>query len=345
MTVIKVIRPGMYTTIQDAGRYGYQKSGMPVAGAMDLFSLKVANILVGNKDDDACLETTLMGPELEFTGDAIIAVTGGNLTPKINDESINMWCTIRVSKGDVLSFGAVKSGCRSYIAVSGGMDVPIVMGSKSTYTRGKIGGVEGRILKSGDEIKIVQPGINLSVGPLSLPSKFIPEYNSQIIARVVLGPQDDHFTQEGLNTFLSSKYQITNDSDRMGYRLTGPKITHNNGPDIISDGIVMGSIQVPGHGSPIIMMADRQTVGGYTKIATIITPDINSIGQLKPGDIIKFAAIDIKKAHDIYKDYINGLEELRRYVTIQRFNMANTRVYKVKVNSKAYEVMVQEISK
>lgn len=343
MTAIKVIRPGMYTTIQDLGRYNYQKSGMPVAGAMDLFSLMAANMLVGNRDDEACFEATLMGPELEFDSDAVIAVTGGNLSPKVNGRDIDMWSRIKVYKGDVLSFGPIKDGCRSYIAVSGGIDVPIVMGSKSTYVRGKIGGVEGRILKAGDYVKTGHAD-NVPSGAVKLPQELIPTYSSNTTVRVVLGPQDDYFTEEGIKTFLGSEYQVTNEADRMGYRLSGPKIAHKGGADIISDGITMGSVQVPGHGSPIVMMADRQTTGGYTKIATVITPDINYIGQLKPGDKIRFKSITIKEAQEIYKDYKNKLDSIKQYINNYKpNNAAGARKFRVRINSKEYELLVQEI--
>jgi len=342
MTAIKIIKHGMYTTIQDLGRYKYQKSGMPVAGAMDSFSLRVANMLAGNKDDEACIEITLLGPELQFDSEALISVTGGNLEPKINGKDMDMWSGVKVFGGDVLTFGAIKSGCRSYIAAKGGIDVPYIMGSKSTYVRGKIGGLEGRALKAGDEIKVGLPQ-NAHPSIVKLPEELIPSYNGEVTVRVVMGPQDEYFTKEGLDTFLGSQYEVTNEADRMGYRLAGPKINHKSGADIISDGITMGSVQVPGHGAPIIMMADRQTTGGYTKIATAITPDINFVGQLKPKDMIRFKAISIKEAHALYKNYINNLENIRQYIIKYGSNIISTKKFKVVVNSKEYELLVQEV--
>jgi len=339
---IKVIKPGMYTTIQDLGRYNYQKSGMPVAGAMDAFSLKTANILAGNMEGEACFEATLMGPELMFDCDTYIALTGADLSPKVNGKEIAMWSTVRISKGDVLSFGTIKSGCRCYIAVHGGLDVPVVMGSKSTYVRGKIGGYEGRILKAGDVIKIG----NASIGAPSLirlPQEFIPVYKNELTVRAVPGPQDDYFTEEGINTFISSEYKVTNEADRMGYRLEGPKIAHKKGADIISDGITMGSVQVPGHGFPIVMMADRQTTGGYTKIATVITPDIDYVGQLKPGDKLRFKFVTVNEAHEIYKQYINKLNSIKSFVAMPQRDIISTRSYRIRVNSKDYVAIVQEI--
>ena len=343
MTIMKILKPGMYTTIQDVGRYNYQKSGMSVAGAMDQFSLKVANILVGNSDSEACLEATLFGLEIEFGGDALIAVTGANLSPMINNIAVEMWSGVKVSDGDVLSFGTVKSGCRGYIAIASGIDVPDVMGSKSTYVKGKVGGFQGRILKAGDEIKIKSLGENNFNCIVKLPNEFIPSYNKDNTVRVVLGPQDDYFTGNGINTFFNSHYEVTNEFDRMGYRLSGSKITHKTGADIISDGITMGSVQVPGHGAPIIMMADRQTTGGYTKIATVITPDINIVGQLKPGDSVSFKSIDIVEAHKVYKEYMKNFHVIRERVAKLKCTTISSRKLKVKVNNKEYDVFVQEL--
>ncbi len=221
MTIMKILKPGMYTTIQDIGRYNHQKSGMSVSGAMDQFSLRVANILVGNIDSEACLETTLFGLEIKFEGDALIAVTGADLMPMINNKAIDMWSGVKVLDGDELSFGTVKSGCRSYIAIAHGIDVPEVMGSKSTYVKGKVGGFEGRILKAGDEIKDWKFSENNFTSIRKLPIELIPSYTKDNIVRVVMGPQDDYFTKDGINTFLDCEYEVTNEADRMGYRLSG----------------------------------------------------------------------------------------------------------------------------
>ena len=343
MTIMKILKPGIYTTIQDVGRYNYQKSGMSVAGAMDQFSLKVANILVGNSDSEACLEATLFGLEIEFCGDALIAVTGANMSPMINNKAVEMWAGVKVTTGDVLSFGTAKSGCRGYIAIEGGIDVPDVMGSKSTYVKGKVGGFHGRVLKACDEIKIKSPGENKNTCVVKLPTEFIPSYSKDNIVRVVLGPQDDYFTENGINTFFGSQYEVTNEFDRMGYRLSGAKITHKTGADIISDGITMGSVQVPGHGAPIIMMADRQTTGGYTKIATVITSDINIVGQLKPGDSISFKSIGIVEAHKIYKEYMKNFDVIRECVAKLECSEMSSKRLKLKINNKEYDVIVQKI--
>ena len=289
MGSIKIISPGLLTLVEDSGRYGYQQYGVPVSGVMDTFSHRVSNILVGNDELEAVLEVTMMGPHIEFSDQMVIAVTGGNLSPELNGAAIPMWESILVQKGDQLTFRGLKSGCRSYIAFSGGISVPDIMGSKSTYTRGNIGGYEGRALKTGDVLEIGTPRENLNkLSGRKTPAEFIPVYPNTIELKVTIGPQDDCFTPEGMQTFLSSIYDVTNEFDRMGYRLSGEKIQHVEGGDIISDGIAMGAVQVPGHGQPIIMLADRQTTGGYTKIANVIWTDLPKIAQAKPGDKIRF---------------------------------------------------------
>lgn len=303
MGSIKIIKSGLLTTVQDNGRYGYQKFGVPVSGVMDSFSQRVSNRLVGNDLNEAVLEVTFLGPTIEFLEDRVIAITGGDLSPMINQKSIAMWKSIYVKKGDILSFGGIKRGCRSYISFDGGIDVPLVMGSKSTYIKGKIGGFEGSALKVGDILKCGSPNYNFKfIKGRALCSKYKPEYTNEIIVRVILGPQEDYFTDRGVNTFLSSEYTVTNQIDRMGYRLDGETIEHRKGADIISDGIAFGAVQIPNDGKPIIMMADRQTTGGYAKIGNVISTDLSKIAQAKQGDKIRFRAISMDEAHEIYKE-------------------------------------------
>ena len=341
MAMIKIINPGLFTTIQDRGRWGYQRFGMPVAGAMDLFSLRVSNILVGNNEYDAALETTLLGPEILFDCDELISITGANMGPKINNSPVPMWTTLFIQAGDKLSFSKIKSGFRSYIAFSRGLDVPEIMGSRSTFIRGNLGGYNGRKLNSKDEISLGNKPIG-NTGSY-LPKEFIPVYAKDNTIRVILGPQDDYFTEEAKETFLSSQYTITNEADRMGYRLDGPKIQHVEGPDIISDGIVFGSIQVPGDGLPIIMMADRQTTGGYTKIAVVITPDLPILAQMSPGSTMNFKSISIEKSHKIYKEYEEGLQRIKKFTEQNRFNIYDTKNLKLNINGKNFKVDTREI--
>ncbi|RPI28699.1 MAG: biotin-dependent carboxyltransferase family protein [Acidobacteria bacterium] len=302
MTTMKVLSPGMMTTIQDLGRFGYQRLGIAPAGAMDTYSLRLANLLAGNQPGAACLEITLLGPQLEFTGPAGIALTGADLTPQLNGKPIEMWATVTVSKGDVLGFGTARSGCRAYLACGGGIDVRPVLGSRATLTRAGLGGTQGRPLAMGDEIRIGPVAAPAPV--IRAPSVYRREYAGRFTARIIPGPQDDFFAPETLALFASSAFTVRKESDRMGVRLAGPRLVHRKGPDIVSDALVLGSIQVPGDGYPIVMAADRPTTGGYPKIGTVITPDMDGLGQLRPGDEVRFAAVSLEQADRIYRHYV-----------------------------------------
>ena len=303
---IKFANGGFITTIQDMGRTGYQEFGVPAAGVMDTMAFRKANILVGNDENEAALEITLMGPMFTFTSDNIIAVTGGNLGAKLNGKDIPMYQAVLAKKGDTMSFMGIKSGSRAYVAFAGGLDVPVVMGSKSTHLKSNLGGFEGRKLGPGDEIEFTAPKTALP----NMSKRTVPadDYSkASCTLRVILGPQDDCFTEAGIKTFLSSTYTLTNEADRMGLRFEGEKIEHKNGGDIITDGISFGAVQVPSHGQPIVMMADHQTTGGYTKIAGIISADLPKAAQLKPGCKVNFQQVSVEEAQDIY---VKELEEL-----------------------------------
>src|SRR3972149_2151142 len=301
MRSLKDVKPGLFTTVQDRGRGGYLKYGVPLSGAMDQFSLVAANCLVGNDSNAACLETTLIGPELEVLREMQIAVTGGNCEPKINEASVSMWHTLTVQRNDLVSFGRMQSGCRAYLAMRGGIDAPSLLGSRSTYVRGGFGGVNGRQLKMGDLVEGFEAP--LSSNEYSMSEELIPQLTNHITAHVILGPQEDMFTEEGITTFLSNQYVVTYESDRMGYRLEGPLITHKEKADIVSDALLPGAIQVPKSGKPLIVMRDAQTTGGYPKIAVAITPDISMLGQAKPNDTLEFCEITLEKAHEKIEEY------------------------------------------
>jgi len=333
MGSIRIVKPGLFTTIQDNGRMGFQRYGMPVAGAMDDFSFRVANILVGNDQYEAVLEATFMGPTIEIGFDGFIAITGANMSPKLNGNDIKMWRNIQVRKGDVLALSGASEGVRTYIAFGGGLDVPKIMNSKSTYVRGNLGGFKGRKLQEGDEILVDTSKSKAEAGKYVSPV-YIPRYSKNNIVRVVLGPQDDHFPPESIETFLNSEYKITAEADRMGYRLDGPKLTHVKGPDIISDGIVFGSVQVPGHGSPIVMMADRQTTGGYTKIATVIWADLPTIAQMGPGDTVGFQSVSIEEAQEILEQYERTITDIKYRVGNSHIIQEETKVYNVRINKR-----------
>lgn len=308
---ITVLHPGLLTTVQDLGRTGYQQLGVPVAGAVDPRSAMVANILAGNSDGEAVLECTVMGPQLRFDAAAVIAITGGDLGPAIDGVLAKNYAALRVAAGQTLHFIGPKSGCRAFIAVAGGLEIPEVMGSRSTYMKGKIGGYQGRKLEKGDVLPLRRPGTepkhleNRSIAPEFRPR---PEYT----LRVVLGPQDDAFTAAGVETFLTGQYAVTAQFDRMGCRLEGPAVAHKASGDIISDGIAFGAIQIPASGQPIVMLSDRQTTGGYTKIANVISADFRILGQLKSGDQVRFEQVGIAAAQEAMLAQRASLALLRR---------------------------------
>lgn len=356
-STIRVIKAGFFTTVQDFGRVGYQKFGMPVAGVMDNFSYRVANYLVGNNEGEAVLEATFLGPELEFNCDLSIAVTGAPMNPKLNGTEIPMWESVKVTKGDKISLGAITKGLRSYIAFSGKINVELVNNSKSTYVKSGIGGFKGRRLMDNDELNI-EPSEEIIYGKY-MDSKFIPEINKKETIKVLLGPQNDYFTQEGINTFLNQKgYKISKEADRMGYRLEGDIIEHKEKADIISDGALFGSIQVPANGQPIILMADRQTTGGYTKIATVISSDLPKLAQMGSDCKIVFEKVSIREARELYRKYEENLANIKQQIDNSKrvqepsfdleqwnsyTNIGSSRKMNIRVNGKSLIVDVQEV--
>ena len=295
---ITILNPGLLTTVQDGGRIGYQAFGVSVSGVMDPRAMNIANILVGNDDNEAVLECTMMGPQIRFDVSNVIAVTGGDLGASIDGQPIPTYRAVKVQAGQTLRFTGLRGGCRAFIAFAGGLDIPLVMGSRSTYMKAKIGGLEGRKLQKDDVIGFRDPKETIHNFDIR---GFTPEFvpRKEYTLRVILGPQDDMmFTDEGLKTFLSETYTVTPEFDRMGCRLDGPVIAHKNGGDIISDGIAFGAIQVPSAGKPIIMLADRQTTGGYTKIANVITADFRLLAQMKAGDKVRFEKTSIAAAQE-----------------------------------------------
>lgn len=310
---IKVIRPGLLSTVQDLGRHGFQRHGVVVSGAMDPFSLRIANLLVGNEETEGALEITMIGPKLQFEEDSLIAICGGNLSPEIDGKSIPEWRPVMIKKGRVLSFGAAKSGCRAYLAVAGGLDIPIVMGSRSTYLRAEFGGFHGRPLKKDDVLQTRTPS-DLSahflykklrsnpfaVGEWSVSSKLRPVTRNPVI-RVTKGGQFDWFAAKSKEQFFLSEFQVTPQSDRMGYRLSGPTLQLAKPQELISEAVTAGTVQVPSEGNPIVLMADRQTTGGYPKIAQVISVDLPALGQVKPGEKIRFKEVSLEEAQKLLR--------------------------------------------
>jgi biotin-dependent carboxylase-like uncharacterized protein len=308
----EVIEPGILTTIQDRGRYGFSQFGVPPSGALDSFSLRVGNLLVENKEEEACLEITLVGLKIKALREVVIAITGGDLFPLLNEEPLEMWRTHLLVEGDIIHFKKVRTGCRAYLAMSGGLVVQKIMGSSSTYLSGKFGGLEGRALRRGDILYTLDIPSSLDKLGLRFPSDSIPPLEKEVFLRVIPGPQDHHFTEKGLNTFSSEYYQVTPQCDRMGVRLEGPKIERRSDVEesIISEGLISGAIQVPGDGKPIIILTELVT-GGYTKIATIISMDLPKVAQLKPGDRTRFKPISMEEAQYLLKKQEDRLRSFK----------------------------------
>jgi biotin-dependent carboxylase-like uncharacterized protein len=309
---LKVLDGGLLTTVQDLGRHGYERYGVPVAGAMDAFALRVANQLVGNPPHAAALEITLAGPRLQATERCLVAVTGADLGLRVNDWDLPPWMAVFVRQGWTIEFAGRKTGCRAVMAVAGGVDVEPVMGSRSTYLSGGFGGLEGRGLKQGDRIPVGRVNYSLPErAGRTFPRHLVPNYSDAPEIRVVLGPQDDYFTKAGIADFLSGEYAVSSTSDRMGCRLQGPPITHKGATGIISDPIPLGAIQVPPDGQPIVMLVDRQTTGGYPKIATVASADIPLLAQCAPGQSrVRFRAAGVEEAQASYREVMEPLGSL-----------------------------------
>ncbi len=295
---MKILMPGLSTTVQDNGRYGYLASGLSPSGAMDENAFRAANAMINNPEHAAVLEASLLGPSIIFTPEAaptgtdiseeeiVIAITGADMDACLNGIPVDTSRPILIRQGQTLSLGYARHGCRAYLAVAGGINVASVLGSRSTNLSCKLGGYHGRALKRGDVLKIFPS--DTALHDVCTHTYERPSYPSEITVNVMLGPQDDYFTEAGIRTFLESPYQVTSASDRMGCRMEGKAIESFHGTDIVSDATPLGSVQIPQNGMPIVLLKDRQTTGGYAKIATIISSDLWKIAQAKPGDIVHF---------------------------------------------------------
>jgi antagonist of KipI len=292
MPTITVVRAGMLTTIQDLGRWGRQASGVPVAGPMDEYSHILANRLVGNDPGAAALEVTLIGPELESSTDVTCAVSGATFGLTIGGAGVPMHAPFTLRAGDRLRFGARTSGARATFAVRGGIGVETVFGSRASSLISRMGPFGGRPLQAGDVLPIAataaEPGAGATERLVRTPVAPLPLPSGGASLRVMRGPDEHMFTSKAYDTLFEGRFTITPQSNRMGYRLEGPRLAHAGAADILSDGTPIGSIQVPASGQPIVLMADRQTTGGYPKIATVIGADLPLAGQLAPGDWIEF---------------------------------------------------------
>ncbi|WP_018131854.1 5-oxoprolinase subunit C family protein [Effusibacillus pohliae] len=330
---IRVMRPGLLTSLQDLGRHGVQKYGVVASGAMDPFALRLANLLVGNEEAEAALEMTIQGPTLLFERDALIAICGAALSPKIDGRSVPEWRPVLVKGGSVLQFGMAIAGCRAYLAVAGGFDVPVVMGSRSTYLRAGIGGFQGRALKEGDVLR-VRPASRRSLhrmrklakGMDSCPfaatdwavtSDLLPAYGKNPVIRAMRGGQFDWFTVDSQERFFTEPFQVTPQSDRMGYRLSGARLRLAEPRELISEAVAAGTVQVPAGGQPIVLLADRQTTGGYPKIAQVASVDLPVIAQVKPGETVRFQEITLEEAQALYRRREREIELLKQGIALK----------------------------
>ena len=292
-----VTEPGLHTTVQDLGRFGYQAMGVQVAGALDPVALRLANSVVGNPQPAAALEFLYTGPTLEVTA-ASVRIAAAHAQIEILGSSRDIkpsWQSVRLERGERLRLGAPAGSACGYLAIEGGIDLPPVLGSLSTHCRSAIGGLDGRALAAGDRLPLLQNTAEARVeSRLRAPLNMTPPER----LRVVLGPQETCFTEEALAALLNGAFRVSKQADRMGLRLDGPRLDHRDGYNIVSDGVVTGAIQVPGSGQPILLLADHQTTGGYPKIATVISADLPAAGRLKPGDPVRFAAVSVTAAEE-----------------------------------------------
>jgi biotin-dependent carboxylase-like uncharacterized protein len=323
---IKVLKPGLSTTVQDLGRPGYYHIGIPLSGGMDRHALAAANLLVGNPEGAAVLEAVFMGPELEFTDDALVAVTGAELPPRLDGKPLATWTSFKVKAGQKLSFDFLKKGARAYIAVAGGIDVPEVLGSRSTYTLGALGGFKGRKLEAGDELPVGAPATTADEGrtvaeplrglPLGMPTEL----------RVMPGLYWHRITEAAGIGFFSDTWKVAPEADRIGYRFKGgkplefvprePPFGAGSDPSNITDACYpYGSIQVPGGTEPIVLHRDAVSGGGYFQVGTVISADMNLIGQLQPNTPVKFVKVDMAQALSARKERAELLAQLRSSLT------------------------------
>jgi len=296
MSLIKVEQPGFLTHIQDLGRYGYAHLGVSASGAADAVSLRLGNLLVGNPENAAALEMTLVGGTFEFESNAIIAITGSDFEPKLDGNSLPLYTTVDVKAGNKLQFSATKSGARCYLCVRGGIDCSPVLGSASTHLLTGLGGHEGHALKKDDTLSVKIAPSNKGFLHVRVSPDVLKQLHRGGAVRATLGPQAEYFSDDAHAAFFSTPYAVSEESNRMGLRLTGSALTRTIAGDILSEGVSLGAVQVPQNGQPIILFVEHQTAGGYAKIANVISADFHRLGQLRPRDEIRFEKISIEQA-------------------------------------------------
>lgn len=317
--MITVVKPGLLTSVMDLGRPGYQRHGVVVGGALDRFAARVANMIVGNDDSAALLEMAQLGPELRFGADALVAWCGGGFAPHVGREPLPRDRAVRVAAGETVRFGPAGEGLRAWLAVAGGLDVPPVLGSRSTYRRAGFGGHHGRPLQAGDTLRVGPPSewaharmksaarsSAWSVRPDTL--GLAPEAGR---VRAMIGPEWDWFTAQAQEAFFTAEWRVTKDADRMGLRLAGPELPLSETREMISEGVNEGVVQVPDGGAPIVLLASRQTVGGYPRLAAVASVDLGRMAQLAPGATLRFTRITLATAHELYLARERNLNRVR----------------------------------
>lgn len=309
---LHVLRPGLLTTVQDLGRRGHQREGVPVGGAMDAVSLRLANLAAGNPPGAAALEITLAGPTLRFAEDALVALAGAELPAELDGQPIPDWRPVRVPAGATLALGRATSGARAYLAVAGGIAVPPVLGSRSTYLGAGFGGLDGRALRASDVLPVGEPcalarRIRATLGaegeaaaPWSVAASLRPPVGVTPTIRLTPGTHADALTAESRSALLGAEFRVSPRSDRMGYRLAGPTLRLSEPIELVSEAVAEGTVQLPPGGEPIVLMADRQTTGGYPRIAQVATVDLPLLAQLRPGEAVRFREIPLAESQALY---------------------------------------------
>jgi antagonist of KipI len=297
---VRVLSPGVLTTIQDLGRHGYAHLGVSASGAADPLSARISNRLVGNSDNCSVLEMTLLGGQFEFGCDAVIALAGADFSATLDGTSVHTYESIRVPAGGVLRFGSPRTGARCYLAVGGGLEVAPVLGSTSTHLMSRIGGLAGRALKRGDVLRLKAP--SASRIPSRLERSLINRLLPRTKLRMTLGPQHEFFGEHGVTSLCAQTYVVSEDSNRVGLRLRGETIHSIQGSKMLTEGAALGAIQIPRGGEPIILFVEHQTTGGYPKIANVISADLPSVGQLRPRDKVRFELVPMQRAIELLKE-------------------------------------------
>jgi len=325
--MLKILEGGLQTTVQDAGRFGWYHIGMPPAGAMDQFSFRVSNLLVGNPADAAALEITFAGPQVQTTEAAVVAVTGAEIPVRINDTPVPQWVAHHVRKGDRISCGQVQRGVRAYIAVAGGIQIPSLLGSRSTYLLARFGGVEGRRLQADDVLPVGPVGAhNEALVGRKVDAILIPKLRPEAELRIIMGLCSYRVTDESIEEFLASKWEVSTEADRVGYRLRGPIFKFkereqpfgagSNPSNVVDVGYPIGSIQIPGGQEAILLMRDAVTGGGYATIGTVIQCDLDLVAQAEPGSKVRFRAIDIDEALRARSEYASRLAQIAESLSL-----------------------------